>query len=104
VAEALSRLRSAGEISEVLGRFVPAGVGVARLPGLRTHLFEVEKVLAGRAVLVVDGKWRSVLVPQEYTGPRDLIKRGARFQAMAELYRYEGKLHARIHAVERVLS
>jgi len=103
-SEAIARLKNAREITEVAGRLKPAGFETAKRLGYPSHTFEVEKVMMGRAILIVDNKWRSVLTPQEYTGPRHLIKKGTKFQATAELYKQEGKLHARIHSVQRVLS
>ncbi|MDH5266607.1 MAG: hypothetical protein OEW62_02885 [Candidatus Bathyarchaeota archaeon] len=51
---------------------------------------EVEKVLPGRAVCIVNKKWRARLVPEEYEGPPNLIKKNMRFKARGTLY-HEGK-------------
>jgi len=96
---AIQRLKDEGQVRELGGKLLPAGAGAARPSDV--HTFEVERVLPGKAVLFVDGKFRAVLTPEEYTGPRQLIRRGSRFRAAAKLYRLNGKLHARIYAVER---
>jgi Fanconi anemia group M protein len=51
---------------------------------------EVEKVLPGKAVCIVNNKWRAKLVPEEYEGPPHLIRKNMRFKARGALYR-EGK-------------
>jgi len=52
---------------------------------------EVEKVLPGKAVCIVNKKWRAKLVPEEYEGPPHLIRKNMRFKARGTLYR-EGKI------------
>jgi Fanconi anemia group M protein len=104
VKEAAKKLLLSDHVRQVNGRLVPAGVGLAGRQGLASHSFEVERVLVGRAILLVDEKWRSVLEPESYNGPRHLIKRGVKFKAAADFYDQNGKLHARIHAIESVFS
>jgi Fanconi anemia group M protein len=100
VRAAVGRLNEEDQVREVGGRIFPAGVEVARLMPRDVHAFEVERVLPGRAILSVDAKWHAVLIPSDYDGPRQLIRKGCRFRAAAKLYRLDGKLHARIYAVE----
>ncbi len=56
------------------------------------HVYEVEieKVLPGKAVCIINNKWRAKLVPEEYEGPPNLIKKNMRFKARGTLY-HEGK-------------
>ncbi len=56
------------------------------------HLYEVEieKVQLGKAVCIINKKWRARLVPEEYEGPLNLIKKNMRFKARGTLY-HEGK-------------
>jgi Fanconi anemia group M protein len=51
---------------------------------------EIEKILPGKAVCIVNNKWRARLVPEEYEGPPNLIKKNTRFRAVGNLY-HEGK-------------
>lgn len=99
---ALDRLQEENQVRSVGGRIYPMGVEVARVRPGEVHTFEVERILPGKAVLCIDGRWHAVLMPEEFEGPRRLIKRGSRFRAAAELYKLGGKLHARIYAVEAV--
>jgi len=101
VRAAIQKLRDEEQVKELRGRILPAGASTAMRAPADVHTFEVERVLQGKAILFVDGKFRAVLIPDEYTGPRQLIRRGSRFRAAAKLYRLDGKLHARIYAVER---
>jgi Fanconi anemia group M protein len=51
---------------------------------------EIEKVLPGRAVCLINNKWRARLIPEEYEGPHNLIKKNMKFMARGTLY-HEGK-------------
>ncbi|BBE42221.1 helicase-related protein [Conexivisphaera calida] len=62
---------------------------------------EIEKVLPGSAVVIVDGKWRARLEPGDFNGPRELIRRGSRFVASVYLYRSGGVLRIRVKEVVR---
>lgn len=104
IKEAADILLKSEQVDESKGRLVPPAVGLPGRPGLEMHSFEVERVLSGRAVLLVDEKWRSVLFPESYNGPKHLIKKGVRFEAAADFYRQDGKVHTRIYAIKNVLS
>jgi Fanconi anemia group M protein len=104
VKEAAKELLLSDEVRELDGKLVPAGAGLETRPELRFHSFEVERVLAGRAILLVDQKWRTVLTPESYDGPKHFIKKGVRFRAAADFYKQDGKLHAKIYGIERVLD
>jgi len=71
---------------------------VETLPG-RTYEVTVEKIYPGEAVVIVNGKWRARLTPQDYSGPRNLIKKNITFTAIGELYRMDGTLCIRIKQV-----
>ena len=77
---------------------------IAARVGKESHVFEVEKVLSGEAVLLVDGEWHAVLTPGEYDGPRQLLRKGSRFRAVSELYKLDDVLHAKIYAIEESIS
>ncbi len=101
IAESIDRLEATGQIRRRGDVLLP---NTSKNGNLKTHTFEVEKVLPGKAILLVDGKWRSVLTPDQYNGPRELIRKGAKFSAEADLYQEDGKLHVRIISVDRILS
>jgi Fanconi anemia group M protein len=102
VKDALDRLVTEDQVKMAGGRLVPKSA-VEPDPH-KPHVFEVEKVLQGKAILLVDDKWRAVLTPDAYQGPRQLLKKGSKFRAASELYRQDGILYARVWAVEAVVD
>jgi len=64
---------------------------------------EIERVLPREAVCTINGKWRAKLVPEEYEGPPNLIKKNMRFKASGTLY-HEGKtLYIQVRRVTEIL-
>ncbi len=57
------------------------------------HVIRVDRVHRGFAAVTVDDMWEALLEPEDYTGPRSLIKKGSSFRASAELYGARGTLH-----------
>jgi Fanconi anemia group M protein len=60
---------------------------------------EVEKVVTGKAIVLVNSKWRAVLNHYDYRGPRELIKKGREFRATGELYRDNDNLSIRVKQI-----
>ena len=46
----------------------------------------VEKILPGKAYVLVNERWYASLNYYDYEGPRNLLKKGSEFKAIAELY------------------
>ena len=60
-----------------------------RLPNKTTgteYNIYVEKILPGKAYVLVNEKWYALLNYYDYDGPRNLLKKGSEFKAIAELY------------------
>lgn len=60
-----------------------------RLPNKSTgtkYDIYVEKILPGKAYVLVNEKWYALLNYYDYEGPRNLLKKGSEFKAIAELY------------------
>ena len=53
----------------------------------------VEKIVMGKAIVIVNEKWYASLEHQDYFGPRALLKKGNTFDIIGELYRRAGTLH-----------
>lgn len=102
--EAVKQLLISKQVNESGGKIFPLGVDDFASKKFDSHNFEVERVLVGGAVLMVDEKWRTILRPECYDGPRELIKKGIKFRAKADFYKLDGKLHARIHSIESTYS
>jgi Fanconi anemia group M protein len=76
----------------------------ATIVGKNMHQITIEKIYPNLAVVVVDDKWRARLTPEEYNGPRVLMKKNSKFKAIAYLYRTDGKLCIRIDEVTKILN
>jgi Fanconi anemia group M protein len=84
------------------GRYVVATA--AKSADEKSYEVVVEKIYPNLAVVVVNDKWRARLTPEEYNGPRALMKKNSRFRATADLYRMNGKLCIRINEVVKILD
>jgi ERCC4-related helicase len=62
------------------------------LPGSK-YSVSVEKIIMGKAIVIVNEKWYASLEPQDYFGPRAVLKKGNTFNIIGELYRRTGTLH-----------
>jgi Fanconi anemia group M protein len=60
---------------------------------------EVEKVVTGKAIVLVNGKWRAILNHYDFRGPRELIKKGREFRATGELYQDHDTLSIRVKQI-----
>lgn len=60
------------------------------IPGTRMMSIEVKGVEPGRVLVQIDGRWMARLLPENYDGPRGLLKRGRSFEALCYLYHDEG--------------
>jgi DNA-binding IscR family transcriptional regulator len=84
------------------GRYTVASA--ARSADEKTYDVTVEKIYPNGAVVTVNDKWRARLTPEEYNGPRALIKKNSRFRATADLYKIAGTLCIRINEVVEILD
>ncbi len=62
------------------------------IQGKKYSIF-VEKVLYGKAIVVVDQKWYASLDYFDYAGPRTLLKKGNSFDVIGDVYKKNGVLH-----------
>lgn len=99
VKAALSELIKKKHIMGVADKLV---IPVKNIPGAEIMDIEIERVMAGRAIVLVDGKWRARLIPENYDGPRNLMRKGSRFKALCELYHDSGVLYAKVRQVVKV--
>lgn len=70
----------------------------------KSHVVTVEKIRRGYAVVDVDEKLKARLIPEDYEGPRWLLKKNSRFKAASSLYSYQGALYIRVSHVTRILQ
>ena len=99
----IGRMVKEGLVSEN-GRDRYTVASAARSSGEKTYEIVVEKIYPNGAVVVVNDKWRARLTPEEYNGPKALIKKNSRFRAAADLYRMGGTLCIRVNEVVEKLD
>ncbi|GBC71235.1 ATP-dependent RNA helicase RhlB [Candidatus Calditenuaceae archaeon HR02] len=97
----LNRLVRDGLVVKSGERYVAkAAVKASKAPE-KVHEIMVEKIYPGFAIVVVDDRFRARLDATAYNGPRDLIKKGKVFKALATIHKIDGKTTIVIHDVVR---
>ncbi|MEM3451886.1 MAG: helicase-related protein, partial [Nitrososphaerales archaeon] len=89
-------------------RHIESGHNLLSIPikntyGTKIMDVEIEKVMVGQAIVWVNGKWRARLLPENYNGPKEMIRKGAVFKALCELYRDSGVLCVKVRQVVQSL-
>jgi Fanconi anemia group M protein len=98
VIEALHRLEKLKRIEWLDDDTVVLIDNLKKISG-KTYDVYVEKIVQGRALIMVNGKWHARLNHYDYEGPRDLLKKGGKFKAVGELYHGDGVLNLRIKQI-----
>jgi hypothetical protein len=83
---------------KITGGKVIASDNLVKIPG-QVFNIEIEKVMMGKAMVLVNSKWRAILNHYDYRGPRELIKKGREFKASGELYRDNSSLNIRVEQI-----
>ena len=83
---------------KITGGKVIASDNLVRKSG-QVFNIEIEKVVMGKAMVLVNSKWRAILNHYDYRGPRELIKKGIEFKASGELYRDNSSLNIRVEQI-----
>jgi hypothetical protein len=82
-----------------LGGTKRVSVPVPEIPGAKIMTVTVVRVARGGATVTLDGEFEAQLEPSNYGGPRELIKKGASFRALCEVYQASGELNVNIRQV-----
>jgi ERCC4-related helicase len=98
IIEALHRLEKLKRIEWLDDNTVVLIDNLKKISG-KTYDVYVEKIVQGRALIMVNGKWHARLNHYDYEGPRDLLKKGGKFKAVGELYHGDGVLNLRIKQI-----
>ena len=96
--EALKKLEKLKRIEWIDDSRVILSENFAKISG-KTYDIYVEKVIHGRALVMVNGKWHARLNHYDYEGPRELLKKGSEFRAVAELYNNDGVFSLRVKQI-----
>ena len=96
--EALKKLEKLKRIEWIDDSKVILSENLGKISG-STYDVYVEKIMHGRALVTVDGKWHARLNHYDYEGPRELLRKGSEFKAVGELYHDEGMFSLRVKQV-----
>lgn len=83
---------------KIIGRKAILSDNMVKIQG-QVFMIEIEKVVMGKAIVLVNGKWQAFLHHYDYSGPRELIRKGREFKAIGELYRDKDKLNIRVKQI-----
>jgi len=106
---AIDRLEEMGEIGKVGWDRILTAQSVRApkeptMPERDVYEVTVEKIYPGSAVVLINGKWRARMAPQDFEGPSGTIKKDASFKARGTLYRDGNTLCFRVRQVTQLLS
>ncbi len=93
----LQMLKKLGRI-KIIGNKIILSENVGKVQG-QTYGIEIEKVMMGKAIVLINGKWHASLHYYDYRGPRELIKKGKEFKAVGELYHDNDNLNVRVDQI-----
>jgi ERCC4-related helicase len=93
----LQKLKKLGRI-KIIGNKIILSENVGKVQG-QTYYIEIEKVMMGKAIVLINGKWHARLHHYDYRGPRELIKKGKEFKAVGELYHDNDNLNVRVDQI-----
>jgi len=93
----LQMLKKLGRI-KIIGNKIILSENVGKVQG-QTYEIEIEKVMMGKAIVLINGKWHASLHHYDYRGPRELIKKGKEFKAVGELYHDNDNLNVRVDQI-----
>jgi Fanconi anemia group M protein len=100
--QAIRKLLETGKIREIGWTRIAAKTPESQQEN--TYTIEVLKVEQGRAKVLVNDEIEAILQPEDYNGPRNLIKKYAKFKAKAQLYTNLGIQYVRISEVTEALN
>jgi len=83
---------------KIIGRKVIISDNVAKIRG-QIYKIVIEKVVMGKALVLVNGQWHARLHHYDYGGPRELIRKGREFKAIGELYHDDDNLNIRVKQI-----
>ncbi|NIP66962.1 hypothetical protein GWN63_05585, partial [Candidatus Bathyarchaeota archaeon] len=103
IKAAIDRLQEAEQIIKLGSDRIASAASLKGTEDKESYQVEVERILPGRAVCLINDRWRARLLPEEYEGPSQLIKKNMRFRATGNLFRDGDTLCLRVRRVTRIL-
>jgi hypothetical protein len=92
VKKAIENLEKIKRVVWINKKTISLADSVKFIQGKKYSIF-IEKVLYGKAIVVVDQKWYASLDYFDYAGPRALLKKGKSFDVIGDVYKKNGVLH-----------
>ncbi len=92
IKKALENLEKIKRVVWINKKTISLADSIKFIPGKKYSIF-IEKVLYGKAIVVVDQKWYASLNYFDYTGSRTLLKKGNSFDIIGDVYKRNGVLH-----------
>ena len=92
VKKAIENLEKIKRVVWINKKTISLADSVKFIQGKKYSIF-IEKVLYGKAIVVVDQKWYASLDYFDYAGPRTLLKKGNSFDVIGDVYKKNGVLH-----------
>jgi hypothetical protein len=92
---ALKKLEKLNTIEWINDTRVILSENLVKITGSTIEVY-VEKVIPGRALVIVNEKWHARLNHYDYEGPREILRKGSEFKAVGELYYDEGVFSLRV--------
>jgi ERCC4-related helicase len=96
--EALKKLEKLKRIEWLDDTTVVIPDSLKQVPG-KIYVIYVEKIVQGKALVIVDDKWHARLNHYDYECPRELLKSGSELRVIGELYHDDGVLNIRVKQI-----
>ena len=96
--EALKKLEKLKRIEWLDDTTVVIPDSLKQVPG-KIYVIYVEKIVQGKALVIVDDKWHARLNHYDYEGPREFLKSRSELRVIGELYHDDGVLNIRVKQI-----
>lgn len=96
--EALKKLEKLKRLEWLDDTTIVIPNSLKQVPG-KIYVIYVEKIVQGKALVIVDDKWHARLNHYDYEGPRELLKSGSELRVIGELYHDDGVLNIRVKQI-----
>lgn len=96
--EALKKLEKLKRVEWLDDTTIVIPDSLKQVPG-KIYVIYVEKIVQGKALVIVDDKWHARLNHYDYEGPRELLKSGSELRVIGELYHDDGVLNIRVKQI-----
>ena len=104
IREAAERLIEKGEIKKIGWERITAKLYEADKEKENVYMVEVLKVKPGKAEILINNEIEAAILPLDFNGPTNLLKKYAKFKVKGELYKNLGIHYLRVSDIVEVLN